>query len=115
MTKLKSAKLRLGSVPARLVGGSNTERKGIRRSDGPINTARWQRLRVKILSRDGWQCQMTGVLLVGTYPAPNSPVVDHITPHRGDKKLFWDEDNLRAVSKSWHDTHKQSLEKRGLA
>ena len=30
-------------------------------------------------------------------------VVDHIVPHRGDKKLFWDEDNWQALCKSCHD------------
>lgn len=54
-------------------------------------------------------------MLVGGKHAPNSAVVDHIIPHRGDLALFWDESNLHAVSKTWHDKHKQSLEKRGLA
>lgn len=30
-------------------------------------------------------------------------VVDHIIPHRGDKKLFWDESNWQALCKSCHD------------
>ena len=30
-------------------------------------------------------------------------VVDHITPHRGDKKLFWDEDNWQPLCKRCHD------------
>ena len=30
-------------------------------------------------------------------------VVDHIVPHRGDKKLFWDESNWQALCKSCHD------------
>jgi 5-methylcytosine-specific restriction protein A len=30
-------------------------------------------------------------------------VVDHIIPHRGDKKLFWDENNWQALCKSCHD------------
>lgn len=29
------------------------------------------------------------------YRFPEATVVDHITPHRGDKKLFWDEGNLQ--------------------
>lgn len=86
-----------------------------RRSKDWLNTARWRRLRLEILERDQFTCRQTGVLLVGVYPAPNSPVVDHIKPHRGDPKLFWDPKNLQAVSKVWHDRTKQSLEKRGLA
>lgn len=30
-------------------------------------------------------------------------VVDHIIPHRGDKKIFWDESNWQALCKSCHD------------
>jgi 5-methylcytosine-specific restriction endonuclease McrA len=60
-------------------------------------------------------CQRTGVLLVGGKHSPNSAVIDHIKPHRGNLELFWDEDNLQAVSKEYHDKVKQSLEKQGLA
>ncbi len=78
-------------------------------------TARWRKLREAILLRDRYTCQATGALLIGKYPAPNSPVVDHRKPHRGDETLFWDPGNLQAVSKEYHDQAKQSLEKRGLA
>ena len=30
-------------------------------------------------------------------------VVDHITPHKGDKKLFWDKSNWQSLCKSCHD------------
>ncbi len=30
-------------------------------------------------------------------------VVDHIVPHRGDKTLFWDENNWQALCKRCHD------------
>ena len=60
-------------------------------------------------------CQQTGVLLIGGRTEPNSAVVDHIKPHRGDPDLFWDPENLQASSKAYHDKVKQSLEKRGLA
>ncbi|MBT2215847.1 HNH endonuclease [Virgibacillus dakarensis] len=37
---------------------------------------------------------------------PGTPVpateVDHIIPHRGDKKLFWDPNNHQALCKSCH-------------
>lgn len=124
----------------RLAGASITGKAAqtARRSEGPINTARWQRLRLRILRRDAvdisdrvhlmpahvlfrdapmlWpRCCKTGVILTGKYPAADSPVVDHITPHRGDLALFWDEENLQTVSKAYHDKVKQSIEKRGLA
>lgn len=79
------------------------------------NTARWRALRLVILERDSWTCRQTGALLIGRAPAPNSPVVDHIRPHRGDLALFWDPDNLQAVAKGWHDTEKQRQEKAAAA
>lgn len=30
-------------------------------------------------------------------------VVDHIRPHKGDKRLFWDQSNWQALSKPCHD------------
>lgn len=30
-------------------------------------------------------------------------VVDHVIPHRGDQKLFWDQSNLQALCKQCHD------------
>lgn len=40
-------------------------------------------------------------------------VVDHIVPHKGDEKLFWDEDNWQALCPPHHDSDKQMLEKSG--
>ncbi|WP_299734677.1 HNH endonuclease [uncultured Roseobacter sp.] len=76
-------------------------------------TSEWQKLRLRVLKRDGYICQATGVALVGKYPAPNSPVADHKVPHRGDRKLFFDENNVQAVSKAYHDSEKQRLEHAG--
>lgn len=50
-------------------------------------------------------------LKLGRYVA--ATVVDHIVPHRGDMKLFWDRDNWQALCKACHDSHKQRLEKSG--
>lgn len=85
------------------------------RSKNWYGTARWQRLRKWVLLRDGFVCRQTGVVLCEGRRAPNAAVVDHIRPHRGDPRLFWDPDNLQAVSKAWHDSTKQSLEKTGRA
>lgn len=71
---------------------------------------RWEDLRQQVLIRDSYRCCKTGVLLSGKHPAPNSPVVDHIKPHRGNAELFWDMDNLQSVSKEYHDSVKQALE-----
>ena len=40
-------------------------------------------------------------------------VVDHIKPHRGDHKLFWNPDNHQSLCKSCHDRHKQRQERSG--
>lgn len=43
--------------------------------------------------------------------APSS-VVDHITPHRGDLKLFWSRRNWQALCRSCHSRWKQRQERR---
>lgn len=40
-------------------------------------------------------------------------VVDHIVPHGGDLKLFWDVKNWQPLCKKCHDSMKQRLEKSG--
>jgi len=76
-------------------------------------SARWQKLRQQVLTRDLYTCQQTGVMLTGGPNEPNSPVVHHKIPHRGDERLFWQMDNLTSVSKAWHDSEAQSQERRG--
>lgn len=73
-------------------------------------SARWQALRLEVLARDLYTCRQTGVVLTGKSPAPNSPVVDHVIPHKGDERLFWDPNNLQAVSKAYHDSDKRKME-----
>ena len=96
---------------------SERQRDAARAADheyrGWYKLKRWQDLRQAVLVRDLYVCQQTGVLLIGRAPAPNSPVVDHIRPHRGDPALFWSIDNLQSVSKAWHDSDKQRIERGG--
>ena len=40
-------------------------------------------------------------------------VVDHIEPHKGDRRKFFDERNLQSFEKYCHDKFKQSAEKGG--
>ena len=42
------------------------------------------------------ECQKQGRYVKAT-------VVDHVVPHRGDEKLFWDRSNWRALCKRCHD------------
>ncbi|MEM1149318.1 MAG: HNH endonuclease [Pseudomonadota bacterium] len=79
------------------------------------NTKEWRELRALVFKRDGLVCQQTGVLCIGKHPDPHSPVADHKIPHRGDRALFFDPNNLETVTKRYHDSVKQSLERRGLA
>ena len=118
MARLKTATRRLKAAPTRLktnmsVGSGGRSR--LRDATAPYRawykTAKWQKLRLRILERDEYTCQRTGVLVLGKHPAPNAPVVDHIIPHRGNEDMFWDETNLQTVSKAYHDSVKQSEER----
>jgi 5-methylcytosine-specific restriction protein A len=61
-------------------------------------TARWQRLRKRLLSEHPLctLCKLQGRITPAT-------VADHIIPHKGNLELFWDEDNLQALCKPCHD------------
>lgn len=76
------------------------------------HSKRWKDLRIEVLKRDNWTCQKTGVICTGRHPEPNSPVIDHKQPHRGDERLFWDINNLQTVTKEYHDSEKQKQERR---
>lgn len=74
------------------------------------NTARWRRLRLKVFLRDLFQCRKCGRLDGDT----SRLVCDHIDPHRGDERKFWDEANLQTLCKPCHDTIKQAEEQASL-
>lgn len=121
MAKLTSIKPRIGSLPPRIGYASGDEKARDQHRAATqhwrkwYKTARWERLRQQVLLRDAWTCQRTGVLCIGKAPDPNSPVVNHKTPHRGDPALFWDIDNLETVTKAVHDSMVQMEEKSGKA
>ncbi|MEQ1403849.1 HNH endonuclease [Neorhizobium sp. Rsf11] len=118
MGRLKTLKPKLATLAPRLGRAPGDEQARLRERDQTVGwrswykTQRWQKLRQEILARDHYTCQRTGVLCIGKYPAGNSPVVDHKTPHRGDERLFWDPGNLHCVSKAYHDSEKQKEERR---
>lgn len=62
-------------------------------------TRRWQRLRrLKLSSAPLCQCEACAA------GRPRlATVVDHIVPHRGDRGLFYDWDNLQSMAKACHD------------
>lgn len=116
MGRLKHLPPLLPSLPPRLGPGTRKAAEKVRdrrrASESEwrkwYHLARWKKgVRPAVLERDDWTCQRTGELLVGPKGAPNSPVVHHIIPHDGDPDLFWDMDNLQAVSKAWHDSEGQ--------
>lgn len=77
-------------------------------------TARWQKLRLQVLARDGWRCQRPecGALLTDGRSGGRAAVVDHKRPHKGDPVLFHDPGNLWALCKPCHDAAKQREERR---
>lgn len=118
MGKFKALQPRLASMVSRMgrmVPSDEVERNRSRDAEKPwrswYKTARWQKLRAQVLVRDAYTCQRTGALLSGRHPAPDSPVVNHRIPHRGDPSLFWDEANLETVAKAVHDREIQQEER----
>ena len=73
-----------------------------------VNAQKTEDARKFFLKRHPWciRCKAKGRLVPAT-------VVDHITPHRGDAKLFWDEKNWQPLCKSCHD-HKTMTEDRDI-
>lgn len=113
MGRLKQVKPQLGTLrPAinmlapRAAGGSwqreNPEERQF------YKTARWQRLRMAVLTRDLFICQWPGC---GRLVADTSKLVaDHIVPVRVDPELKWDAVNLRCLCKDCHDGPRQVQE-----
>ena len=60
--------------------------------------AKWRRARKLFLQRHPLcaNCLSQGIVTPAT-------VVDHIVPHRGDRALFWDENNWQPLCKNCHD------------
>ncbi len=117
MGRLTTLPPRLKAMAPRLGYTAGDEAGRLREREKTISwrkwyhSERWKRLRQAVLLRDNYTCQQTGVICMGKHPAGNSPVVDHIKPHHGDERLFWDENNLQTVSKAFHDSEKQKQER----
>lgn len=86
-----------------------------KQSDKWYKSKRWARLRKAQLARHPYcQCpHHDGKKLRADHPDFGRPVVDHITPHREDPRLFWDARNLQSMTKACHDKYKQSAERGG--
>ncbi len=70
----------------------------------------WQKARAAFLRKHPLclPCQKRGRVA-------EAHVVDHIAPHRGDMKLFWDSKNWQSLCANCHNSYKQRLEKSGRA
>lgn len=78
-------------------------------------TARWARLQAATLARDGWTCQMCGAMLRGGRSDRSNSIlrpaaIDHLMPHQGSEALFFDPENVWAVSADMHDSVCQAIE-----
>jgi 5-methylcytosine-specific restriction protein A len=117
MSKLTTLAPRLTAMAPRLGRPAGDEKARLRERDQNVawrkwyKTERWRKLRLEVLLRDAYTCQQTGVICMGKYPAPNSPVADHRIKHNGDEQLFWDIKNVQTVSKAYHDSEKQKQER----
>ena len=79
--------------------------------DGRSSTQRgygykWQKARERFLSLNPLcvYCERNNRVTVAT-------VVDHITPHKGDQAIFWDEGQWQSLCASCHSSTKQREEK----
>ncbi|MFT0532257.1 HNH endonuclease signature motif containing protein [Castellaniella hirudinis] len=72
-------------------------------------TAAWRKARDRYLQDHPLciYCQEDGRVEAAT-------VVNHVIPHQGDQKLFWDESNWAAVCKPHHDSTIAREEARGV-
>lgn len=70
---------------------------------------RWEAARASYLRKHPWcvMCEQRGEKVKAT-------VVDHIRPHRGDMRLFWDSSNWQGLCATHHNSAKQRDEKRGV-
>lgn len=73
------------------------------------NRKAWKELRLDHLAKEPLCvfCQREGKLTPAT-------VVDHITPHKGNLDLFFNDNNLQSLCKLHHDSSKQKAEIRKI-
>ena len=94
-------------TPPRLrpLPGTSRPRTGPRPYGG-----RWQRYRLRYLA-----AYPLCVACLGAGRTTAANTVDHVTPHRGDHKLFWDPSNHQPLCATCHSGDKQRQEKSAIA
>ena len=76
----------------------------------------WKKLRAAQLNKQPYcECpHHKGKRIRADHPTYGSvAVVDHIVPHKGDRRKFFDPRNLQTMTKQCHDRYKQSMERGG--
>lgn len=113
MAKLTNLKPTVGTLPPRLGYATGDEKARDRQRSTTqhwrvwYNSAEWKRLRIRVFIRDAFTCQMCQRVEGNT----SKLIGDHKTPHRGDRALFFDENNVHTVCKPCHDGEKQRIDK----
>lgn len=114
MAKLTTLKPLVSTLPPRVgrMPADEQERNRQRYTNEPwrkwYNTTRWKALRIQTFIKDHFTCRICSVLEGNT----SKLICDHIEPHKGDERLFWDEENLQTLCKPCHDRVKQKEERR---
>lgn len=72
----------------------------IRSAAGRGYNARWRKER-RLYLQSHWYC--AECLKQDPPRYTRATVVDHVVPHRGDQKLFWDQNNWQPLCKPCHD------------
>jgi 5-methylcytosine-specific restriction protein A len=117
MGRLTAIRPRLTSLDSRLatLPREQAEAERFRQRDKLVKwrawykSARWRKLRMEVLIRDLFTCQMPGCGRVE--PDTSRLVADHKVQHHGDESLFWNPSNLQCLCKACHDGRKQREER----
>lgn len=110
MSRLTTLKPRLGTQPGRLaVMQPDSWRTDKQTSAQRGYGYKWQKARERHLANHPLcvYCDRQGLVTAAA-------VVDHVTPHRGDMTLFWDQANWQSLCSSCHSSVKQREEQPAL-
>jgi 5-methylcytosine-specific restriction endonuclease McrA len=109
MARLRQMAPTVGRLAPR-VGYLDTTRDQARGAVSPLrrlySTARWRDLRWQVLTEAGFACARCGWSTADT----SKLVADHVAPHRGDLRRFWDRANLQCLCWTCHSRDKQREE-----
>lgn len=110
MARLTSLKPPMQAQPSRLASVSSGSWRSTKATAAQRGYGyKWQ------VARAGWlEANPLCVYCRRDGRATEGSVVDHIIPHRGDMKLFWDRSNWQTLCRPCHDVVKSAEEASGL-